>query len=197
MMMRKLLINIAVIASLGLTGCSYTDERPDDFIPPISKLPGIYRIPIQQGNLITQEMINELKPGMTKQQVRFLLGTPLLVDTFNEDHWDYLYTNRPGSKLANTEIEKKRLKLEFENGRLTSIVGDMYPQGEELARITKEENREKTIVIPADAPRDEARLGIIERIVHTATGTGEKPIPRKAPSEQPTPSEQPAPETQE
>ena len=178
MVMRKLLINSAVIASLALAGCSYTDKRPDDFIPPVSKMPGIYRIPIQQGNLITQEMINELKPGMTKQQVRYLLGTPLLIDTFNEDHWAYLYTNRPASRRANTEIEKQRLELQFENGRLVNLVGDMYPQGEELARFTKEQNRERTIVIPADEPKPQDHIGILERVVNTATGRG-KPVTEK------------------
>jgi len=194
MMMRKLLINITIIASFGLSGCSYTDKRPDDYLPPITDLPGIYRIPIQQGNLITQEMVNELKPGMTKQQVRYLLGTPLLIDTFNEDRWEYLYTNRPASKRANTKIEKRRFQLIFDNGRLQNITGDMYPQGEELARITKEKSRERTLVIPADAPRNEDNVSLIERILNKATGRN-KPVPRKAPPEpveSSAPSGQPA-----
>lgn len=195
MVMRKLLINSAVIASLALSGCSYTDKRPDDFIPPVSKLPGIYRIPIQQGNLITQEMINELKPGMTKQQVRYLLGTPLLIDTFNEDRWTYLYTNRPASRRANTETEKQRLELQFENGRLVNLVGDMYPQGKELARYTKEQNRERTVVIPADEPKPQAHVGILERVVNTATGRG-KPVTEKVDLPEKEPEPAPAEEQQ-
>jgi len=163
--MRKLLINITIIASFGLAGCSYKDIQVTEAIPTINDLPGIYRIPIQQGNLITQEMVNELKPGMTKQQVRYLLGTPLLIDTFQEDRWEYLYTNRPASKRANVEIEKKRLELLFSNSRLQKISGDMYPQGEELARLTKEANRERTIVIPPDAPRDGENIGLFDRVV--------------------------------
>ena len=182
-MMRKLLINTITIASLILTGCATgTDDRVTGILP-MDKLPGIYRIPIRQGNLITQEMVNELKPGMTKQQVRYLLGTPLLIDTFNEDRWEYLFTNKPGSRSANTEIEQRNLELLFRQGRLYKITGDMYPQGEELAQITKEENRERTIVIPPDAPRDEERLGIFERTLNKVTGYDEDTRPQPKPSE--------------
>jgi outer membrane protein assembly factor BamE len=175
MMMRKLLINTTIIASFIVGGCSSSGEnRVADTLPDIDlpdfEVPGIYRIPIRQGNLITQEMVNELKPGMTKQQVRYLLGTPLLVDTFNEDRWEYLYTNRPGSRSIVNELEKKTLQLLFQQGRLVRVTGDMYPQGEELAKITKEENRERTIVIPPDAPRDETKVGIFESMLNKATG---------------------------
>jgi|GEM_PF-782767 len=174
-MMRKLLINITIIASFGLTGCSSTAEKVADAMPDINlpdwEIPGVYKIPIQQGNLITQEMVNELRPGMTKQQVRYLLGTPLLIDTFQEDRWEYLYTNRPASKgITTVKIEKKRLELLFHNGRLQKITGDMYPQGEELAKATKEESRERTIVIPPDAPRNEDDISLIERVLDKATG---------------------------
>jgi outer membrane protein assembly factor BamE len=170
MMMRKLLINTTVIASFILGGCATgTDDRITGVLP-MDKIPGIYRIPIRQGNLVTQEMVNELKPGMTKQQVRYLLGTPLLIDTFNEDRWEYLYTNRPGSQTLRVETEKKRLALLFQQGRLFKISGDMYPQGEELAKITKEENRERTIVIPPEYPKDIEKIGIFERVLNKATG---------------------------
>ena len=153
-----------------LAGCATgTDDRVTGLLP-MDKLPGIYRIPIRQGNLITQEMVNELKPGMTKQQVRYLLGTPLLIDTFNEDRWEYLYTNRPGSRSISTDTEQQKLELLFRQGRLFKITGDLYPQGEELARITKEKNRERTIVIPPDAPRDQEKVGIFERTLNRVTG---------------------------
>ena len=188
-MMRKLLINTTIIASLILTGCSTsggetahtaidTVRNVDRFA--LDNLPGIYRIPVRQGNLITQEMVNELRPGMSKQQVRYLLGTPLLIDTFNEDRWEYLYTNRPGSHTRQVEIEKQRLELLFQNGRLFKITGDMYPQGEELAKITREENLERTIVIPANAPRNEDRIGIFEGVLNKVTGYEEPGKPRKS-----------------
>ena len=61
--------------------------------------PGVHRISVQQGNVITQMMIDKLKPGMTRSQVRYILGNPVLDDTLNQDRWDYIYTNRiPGGK---------------------------------------------------------------------------------------------------
>ena len=187
-MMRKLLINVAVIASITLVGCTSTPEPVNETLTSVrnadrfalDNIPGIYRIPIRQGNLITQEMVNELRPGMTKQQVRYLLGTPLLIDTFNEDRWEYLYTNRPGSITKQVEIEKQRLELRFQNGRLFKITGDMYPQGEELARITREQNLERTLVIPPDTPRSEEHAGIFERALNRVTGYEEPGKPKKS-----------------
>jgi outer membrane protein assembly factor BamE len=153
--MRKLLINSILIASVTLTACATDRNRlvPVGLPGVVDNLPGVHRINIQQGNLITQEMVNELKPGMTKQQVRFLLGTPLLVDSFHPDRWDYLYTNRPESKSARTPVEQKRLSLFFKNERLVKITGDMYPESEQMAKITKEATREKTVVIPPGTPK--------------------------------------------
>ncbi len=173
--MRKLLIKTTIISSILLAGCSAENRislKDIDVLPDVS-MPGVYRIPIQQGNLITQEMINELKPGMTRRQVRFLLGTPLLVDTFHENRWDYLYSNRPGSTSASTEIEQKRLRLDFKNGRLHKILGDMYPQGEALAKATKAESRERTIVVPADAPRYNEETGLFESLLKKVIGSDE------------------------
>ena len=195
--MRKLLINISIIASFGLTGCSSTGEylgnTSGSLLPgvlPHVEVPGVYKIPIQQGNLITQEMVNELRPGMTKQQVRYLLGTPLLIDTFQEDRWAYLYTNRPGTKSINVETEKQRLELLFKNGRLQKIVGDMYPQGEELAKLTKEESRERTIVIPADAPRAEDDVGFFKGLWNTATDTVEGVVKKSPDNSEESPGEE-------
>ena len=187
--MRKLLIKLTIIASLILSGCSSTAEYLGNTsgsigpsILPVDKLPGIYRIPIQQGNLITQEMVNELRPGMTKQQVRYLLGTPLLIDTFNEDRWEYMYTSKPESWRADTPTETQRFELIFDKGRLIKITGDLYPQSEAMAKITKDKNRERTIVIPPDAPRNEDFLGFIEKIVYKATGKEDDTKILKAPT---------------
>jgi len=192
--MRKLLINSAIISSIALSGCSAENRiaMPDVSLPDLS-IPGVYRIPIQQGNLITQEMVNELKPGMTKRQVRFLLGTPLLVDTFHENRWDYLYTHKRGSKslLGDAETEQKRLQLHFSNDRLGKIIGDMYPQGEELAKATKEKSRERTITVPADAPRYNDDTGLFEGIWNKVTGKKEPVASKPEEAKQPD-AEEPA-----
>ncbi|MHC8442048.1 MAG: outer membrane protein assembly factor BamE, partial [Candidatus Eutrophobiaceae bacterium] len=56
------------------------------------KVPLLYKIDIQQGNSVEQAMLDKIKPGMTKEQVRFIMGTPMLVDSLRKDRWDYIYT---------------------------------------------------------------------------------------------------------
>ncbi len=76
-----------------------------------------YRIDVQQGNALEQESVEKLKPGLTRSQVRFLLGTPLVVDPFHGDRWDYVYNFRKAGKLA----EERRLTLFFEGDVLARI----------------------------------------------------------------------------
>lgn len=174
MKMRKLLIYSIAISSLLITGCSGEGGiRLADLKSPLPDIdiPGVYSIPIQQGNLITQDMVNQLKPGMTKRQVRYLLGTPILIDTFHENRWDYLYTNKPESRrlINEAEVETRRLRLIFKNDRLDRLVGDIYPQSESLAKVTREKNRERTLVIPAEEPRHDESEGFLSRIWGTVT----------------------------
>jgi outer membrane protein assembly factor BamE len=80
-----------------------------------------YRMDIQQGNVVTQEMIDKVKPGMTRSQVRFALGTPLVVDAFHQDRWDYVYY----FQKAGTVIEQRRIAVFFKDDRLSRIEGDV------------------------------------------------------------------------
>ena len=82
--------------------------------------PFVYRIDIQQGNTITQEMISQLKLDMSKSQVAYVMGTPLIIDTFNPDRWDYLYSFRPG----NGEREQRNITIYFKQDKLDFISGD-------------------------------------------------------------------------
>ena len=80
-----------------------------------------YRIDIQQGNFVSQEMVAQLKLGMTKEQVRFVLGTPLVTDVFHADRWDYVYLlDRPGEPRV-----QRRLAVFFEDDRVTRLDGDV------------------------------------------------------------------------
>ncbi len=91
--------------------------------------PGVYRIAISQGNVITQEMVDQLRPGLTKRQVTFILGTPLIRDTFDQDRWDYLYSYQPGGG----ERAQERLTVFFdENGELVRFEGDFEQTPENL-----------------------------------------------------------------
>jgi outer membrane protein assembly factor BamE len=84
----------------------------------------VYRMEVQQGNFVAQESISKLKLGMTKDQVRFVLGTPLLADIFHADRWDYVYTRR---RENSREVEERRFALFFRDGALIRIEGDVIP----------------------------------------------------------------------
>jgi outer membrane protein assembly factor BamE len=106
---KLLLTSFTLVGLLALAGCSF---------------PGVYKIDIQQGNVVTQDMIDQLRPGMTRRQVRFIMGNPLLTDTFHADRWDYLYSLQPGGG----ERQQERMTLIFNsNDQLVSLNGDFMP----------------------------------------------------------------------
>ena len=71
-----------------------------------------YKIDIQQGNVLTQEMVSQLKPGLTKDQVRFILGTPVLMDMFHANRWDYVYRFQKGG-ASTVEMRKFSTFFDF------------------------------------------------------------------------------------
>ena len=111
---RWVAILAASLAVLALAGCSY--------IPQVSP----YRMEIQQGNMVNQEMVSKLAVGMTKEQVKFILGTPLIIDPFRLDRWDYVFLRQPENK---TEVEKRRIVVFFEENKLKRLEGDVVSGG--------------------------------------------------------------------
>ena len=91
----------------------------------VPKLPGVtpYRMVIQQGNFISDDMIAQLKPGMSKEQVRFVLGTPLVTDIFHADRWDYVFFR----EMPNGKREQRNLSVVFQDGKLQRVIGDLLP----------------------------------------------------------------------
>lgn len=81
----------------------------------------VYVPDVQQGNVITQEMVNQLKVGMNRRQVQFILGTPLIMDPFHQDRWDYYYSLKRGKKYR----AKRTLSLFFKGDELTEIRGNV------------------------------------------------------------------------
>lgn len=81
----------------------------------------VHKIDIQQGNIVTQEMLDQLALNMPAQKVRLILGTPMLIDTFHPHRWDYLYSLQRGSHKR----EQRRITLLFEKEQLVGIVGDV------------------------------------------------------------------------
>lgn len=84
-----------------------------------------YKIDVQQGNVLTQDMASQLKPGLTKDQVRFILGTPMLMDMFHANRWDYVYRLQKGST---GEVEIRKFSAFFDaNDKLVRVAGDVAP----------------------------------------------------------------------
>ena len=109
---------ILLFASL-VAGCTY--------VPLITP----YKMDVQQGNVVTQEMVARLQPGMTRSQVRFTLGTPLVVDPFRADRWDYVYLYMKRGAVT----EQRRIVVVFKDDKLERLEGDVVPA--DRARIDK------------------------------------------------------------
>jgi outer membrane protein assembly factor BamE len=94
-------------------------------------IPGLtaHKIDIQQGNYVTQDMVAKLKPGMSRSQVRFALGTPLVTDPFHPDRWDYVYVLQKKGEV----VEKRRIVVVFKDEKLARIDGDVKPAAEGAA----------------------------------------------------------------
>jgi outer membrane protein assembly factor BamE len=115
---RSARIVLLALAALLLHGCSTWR----DYAPDVSRL-GVYKLDINQGNYITQDMVDKLKEGQNKQQVRLILGTPLLVSAFRDNRWDYLYEyTRQGKK-----IEHRKFSAYFVDDKLARWEGDELP----------------------------------------------------------------------
>ena len=128
-----------LFASLALSACT---------LPKLG-LPRVHKITIQQGNVITQEMVDQLKPGMTRNQVRFVLGDPVTRNRFNPDRWDYVYyIDIPGQYQ-----DKKYLSLIFENDRLASFIGNFTPTAAAEPPTSKEPAEQINEELPPKAEK--------------------------------------------
>jgi outer membrane protein assembly factor BamE (lipoprotein component of BamABCDE complex)/ketosteroid isomerase-like protein len=112
--MRNSIFFVLVVASLG-SGCG-------------AKLPSMkpFKMEVQQGNVVTSKMLLQLRPGMTRSQVRYIMGTPLIVDSFRDNRWDYFYELRKQGSV----VEKRRVILDFDKDSLLAVRGDVIPSAE-------------------------------------------------------------------
>lgn len=85
--------------------------------------PGVYRINVEQGNIVTEDMVAQLKEGMSRRQVRFIMGTPLIEDTFHAERWDYRYSLRNGDET----IREREVTVVFADDKLVNVEGDIKP----------------------------------------------------------------------
>jgi outer membrane protein assembly factor BamE len=104
-----------------------------------------YRVEVRQGNYISQDMVAQLKPGLTRDQVRFILGTPLITDMFHADRWDYVYRMQPG----HGEVEQRHLAVFFSDGKLARLSGDVTAEAAAGAEAASKPST-RVIDIPAE-----------------------------------------------
>lgn len=117
-------ISLGIVVATLLVACAnpFSRQTLDNFSL-------TYKINIQQGVVVTQEMADQLKLGMTRDQVRFVLGTPILTDPFHKDRWDYPFRFQPGRG----PIEERRFTVWFDNDVLARYNGDSLPTEEQFA----------------------------------------------------------------
>ena len=108
----RLTSTLAICALLGLAACG------NNF-----GFPGVYRINVEQGNVVTDEMVEQLRPGLNRRQVRYIMGTPLVEDAFHNDRWDYRYLLRNGNETLATSM----LTLWFDGDELVRAEGPDAP----------------------------------------------------------------------
>jgi outer membrane protein assembly factor BamE len=101
----------------------------------LENFPGVYKIDINQGNIIDQTMIDQIRPEMTERQVLYILGSPMLVDTLRKKRWDYLYSNQ----LSGEDRQQKKVSILFnEDGLVTGIQGDFKPSPKPVPKPSEE-----------------------------------------------------------
>jgi outer membrane protein assembly factor BamE len=156
-----------------------------------SALPSLkpYRMDIQQGNVVTSKMMLQLRPGMTKSQVRFIMGTPLIQDSFHSNRWDYFYEMRKDGKI----IERRRVIMEFENDVLARVRGDVIPagtgEGEAAAEPTAGPTAGTSPVSPGTKAKKEK--GLMDRLKFWKDDEGAQEKPQEAPAELISPAAKP------
>ena len=157
--MRKLFFLLSVSSCLLLTACSTVMEY----------IPGVYTLDIQQGNMVDQDMIDQLKPNMTKRQVLYIMGSPMLIDAFHQKRWEYLY-----SKQVADVREQKRISLYFDGDILVGVQGDFRPDSQGTKNV-----KETTLELP---PRDLEKT-LLEKVAGLLVSEPERKVQDSKPDE--------------
>jgi outer membrane protein assembly factor BamE len=108
--------------------------------PVLDNLPYVYKIDVNQGNMIDQAIVDQLRPNMTKRQVLYIMGSPMLVDFFHQNRWDYIYSSKKGGE----DLKQKNISIFFENDQIKNIQGDFKPSTLPVAKL----NEDKSVDVP-------------------------------------------------
>lgn len=155
-MFHRLARAAALLSALALiAGCQAISNATSGMATSMSSVTGWaptflgpYRPDVHQGNIITQEMVDQLRQGMTREQVRFMLGTPLLVSDFHKDRWDYPYYLNP----LKGQVQHRRLTIYFKDNKVERFYSDEMPSEAVADVMILGPNAKKT---PKAAPRQQ------------------------------------------
>lgn len=154
----RIILSALVVSSTLLAGCS------------VPRIVTEYKIDVQQGNVLTQDMVAQLRPGLSKDQVRYILGTPMLMDIFHGERWDYVYRLEKGKT---GETENRKFSVFFTDGKLARVGGDVVAaQAGEAGGDVVPPTRQQVVdlgSIPEDgsvqAPPPESERGFFGRML--------------------------------
>ena len=127
--------------------------------------PGVYRINVEQGNVVNEEMVEKLRPGLNKRQVRYIMGTPLIEDSFHDDRWDYRYLLRNGTET----LAETRLTLWFDGDELARAEG---PDAPDWAISDASDSEQVDVTETMDADSSD-----MPEVDGSETATGETDLP--------------------
>lgn len=129
---------LLVLAAVSLGACSSVSDR----LPSVGGLVTPYKIDILQGNVVTREQAQALQPGLPRDQVKGLLGSPLLASVFHADRWDYVFT----FKRQGQPPQQRRLTVFFKGDALERIEADELPSEAEF--VSSLDSRRKAEKVP-------------------------------------------------
>ena len=132
--MKRILLYLPLLAA-----CSGTPQITNYLSP--------YRVDVRQGNMVTQDMVAQLKPGLSREQVKFILGSPLVADMFHADRWDYVYRFQPGRG----EAQQRVLTVFFQDNKLLRVAGDVVADDPNKVEAPKPAAQVLDIPAPAAA----------------------------------------------
>ncbi|MCF8167908.1 MAG: outer membrane protein assembly factor BamE [Rhodoferax sp.] len=122
-------LSLGLWAAAALTGCGSFDRASATLVSVVTP----YKMDVVQGNVVTREQIAALQPGMSRNQVRDVLGTALLVSVFHADRWDYVFT----LKRQRVEAQSRRVTVFFKNERMERVDADDLPSESEFVATLK------------------------------------------------------------
>ncbi|MDD1626212.1 MAG: outer membrane protein assembly factor BamE [Methylococcaceae bacterium] len=132
----------------------------------LNNLPGVYRLEIQQGNIIDQAMVDQLRPAMNKRQVLYIMGSPMLDNVFHKNRWDYIYSDQPSGE----DRVQKQISLFFENDQIVGIQGDFRPNAVPVIKSSGE--------LTVDVPKRDLDKTLWEKITGLFGYDGAEDIPK-------------------